>query len=472
MPPKLVIEGVRTGSPLYRAVAARFDGRLKQFHGKAQQQYAISSNDIGKLRWEWGDARASYVNIQGQEILHLEVDQRILAELQQEEFIPWDWIIVNFKVLECPYTTSFSATLVVPTLAPPLGVSSYSGTDGAGFKPMSFPDSGNSEFTQLDPLTVSGDFTAASLKADLRVVDPKSAVVIDVSASMATSCVNQAYRFPITYTIDFPANAPTSVAGTSISAPTLDTVPWYLRGNITYRHTSDCTLGTVHFYLASMEDNFGSGTLSAKLSQSWTIIGDGPDITLTISAVRSGTTLTITITSSSDAISVNGVWADDSTNPGGNHTANGWWEFVVAGATGSNGWVTGSFSSSVNIEYSNPSQNGPPPLFNEAWSTANSGDQTNYDLHFVPYLEATPDPSVEDSGVYDVVVAGIIGRGDPLWRYSDHTSDTATFKAWELDYPTPVPTAVLTTATLRSGSAKIGTIVADRHFGALTFSTT
>jgi hypothetical protein len=84
-PTKLVIENVRPGTPLYHAVAERYGGRLKQFHGKCQQDYSLSPNPLVKRRVRLGDeAIATYVNIQGQETLHLLVSPPVLEQLKKK----------------------------------------------------------------------------------------------------------------------------------------------------------------------------------------------------------------------------------------------------------------------------------------------------------------------------------------------------------------------------------------------------
>jgi hypothetical protein len=83
-----------------------------------------------------------------------------------------------------------------------------------------------------------------------------------------------------------------------------------------------------------------------------------------------------------------------------------------------------------------------------------------------------------------MVVAGLVGKGDPDWVYSTHTSDFA-FNAWELRavYPDPVPTAVINdTATISTttdpdstlidhyGLPYLGRLNINRKFGSIGFT--
>jgi hypothetical protein len=94
-PTKLVIRGVQTGTPLYQAVASAFGGRLKQFHGKAQQDYSLGINQVYRRHIEWLDGRATYTNLQGQEILELEVDHHFLEQLEKQAEDYWDFALIE-----------------------------------------------------------------------------------------------------------------------------------------------------------------------------------------------------------------------------------------------------------------------------------------------------------------------------------------------------------------------------------------
>jgi hypothetical protein len=99
-PAKLVIRGVPPDAPLYRAVAITFAGRLKSFHAKAQQGYAISDNQQYQVSWSWGDARATYTNQFGNETLVLEVSQSVLEQLSETlttRRLP-SWALARFEL--------------------------------------------------------------------------------------------------------------------------------------------------------------------------------------------------------------------------------------------------------------------------------------------------------------------------------------------------------------------------------------
>ena len=99
-PTKLVIKNVPPETPLYRAVANIFAGRLKAFHAKAQQQYALSNNQQHRVMWSWGDARATYLNQFGIETLTLEVSQETLEAIFREQLKrdKWYWARVDFTL--------------------------------------------------------------------------------------------------------------------------------------------------------------------------------------------------------------------------------------------------------------------------------------------------------------------------------------------------------------------------------------
>lgn len=126
-PTKLVIAGIDTGTPLYRAVAERFGGQLKAFHGRMQQNYSLSINEQMKVRQSVPGARMSYQNNQGQETLHLEVDHKVLKKIEEKippVLVPWDWAVIDFetKLATHSYTdgnvyapeTKFYAKMVAP----------------------------------------------------------------------------------------------------------------------------------------------------------------------------------------------------------------------------------------------------------------------------------------------------------------------------------------------------------------------
>lgn len=494
VPAVLRIKDVRPGTELYTAIAKEYGGRLKQFHAKAQQSHALSVNPISRVRQQFGDeAQATYTNIHGNETVELEVSRSKLGKMQVKPRSPWDWAIINFKVINPPSDATFAAFMIAPLLqhiTPDLvtakGVTFYPGGDnGLGDKPISFPNP--DRFTSLAPLIVDSGYTAGSLAVDMKVVGPESQVVIDVYGKIegARMCLAGPRRLPLTYEIVFPLTCPPT--GFS-PPPTLDTVGWILRGNVQFR-LPDCSDVTINFYLGSLSSNFGSGTHSATLSQTWTIdIDESTSTVVTMTAVRSGALLTVTVGADSDLLTVDGDWDPSSNNVGpdeaaAGETAAGWWDFTVSGTEGG-AWVADSFSSSMEITYSNPTQSGSSPGTQfESWTPVDG--RISYNIRFIGYLERTAPPAPSDAEVIecDVIVAGIVGKGDPDWIYSTHTSDFD-FNAWEMRalYPQPIPTAIInrtlkisTTALPDApmfdhyGLPKLGTLIADRKYGALTW---
>ena len=197
-PTKLVIRGVETGTPLYRSVAQKFDGRLKQFHGKQQQMYSLSNNPIARGHIDWGDARATYTNIAGQEILELEVDARLLAELQRTAEDYWLWALIEIVVpnISTSDTTRARAKAYRRIPGPAERTQKFGGfayDDGEVYAPESrtYWSDGMNPFVMsyppqdVEPIEVvaetAGCTQTISLQLDLRPI-PKTTVVVDLYA--------------------------------------------------------------------------------------------------------------------------------------------------------------------------------------------------------------------------------------------------------------------------------------------------
>jgi hypothetical protein len=492
-PTKLVIEGVPTGTPLFRVVAAHFAGQLKQFHSKAQQAYALSTTNQMRRHIEMTGAQATYLNQYGQETLTLQVDRSVLEELKQHAGEPWDWAIINFKVLDPPSDAIFAAYQIAPllqTLTPDLtearGVSYYPGGDnGLGDKPMSFPNP--THFTALAPLSVDAGYTAGSLCVDLKTAHSEGEVLIDVYGKItgARMCFNQVKRLPLTYTMTYPTSPPPS----SSAAPPV-TAGWHLRGNLLFR-LPDCSTVQVYFYLGTLNSVWAARTDFATLSTTSRIdITEDTFTDVTFTATPTASLITVTVTASNDLVTIFGDWNpvfnDVSFEQSANgRTADGWWNYTVVGADGVGGWTTGVFTASETIAYSNPGQSGSPPATDgESWTPLDG--QLSYNIYFVGSLEHTAAPTLDDAETItcDMVVAGLVGKGEPDWVYSTHTSDFA-FNAWELRavYPDPVPTAVINdTATISTttdpdstlidhyGLPYLGRLNINRKFGSIGFT--
>lgn len=78
-----------------------FAGQLKQFHGRCQQDYALSGNAFMGRRAQFGtEAHASYVNLNGQETLHLWVRPEIVEEVEKQivrRRLP-NWALARFDI--------------------------------------------------------------------------------------------------------------------------------------------------------------------------------------------------------------------------------------------------------------------------------------------------------------------------------------------------------------------------------------
>jgi hypothetical protein len=493
-PPKVRIKGVEEHSDLAQRIIGDHAGRIGQFHMAQAHNYSLAPQQIYRGYKVYPEMRLRYTNIAGQEIIDIEINPKIIEQIKLEPWIPWDWTIVNFKVIDPPGAASFAAFLRVPLLSGtiydgslPKGVTAGS----KGEKPISFPDPANPEFTEVAGVAVDDGYTAASLRNDLRVVGPESGVIVDVYGKIegARMCLLQPMRFPITFTIDFPANEPQP--DPSFGTPVLDTVLWNLFGNITVRRP-DCTTVGLDLYIASNNNNFGGPNIPARLTDSRTVASAEGDTVVTLTGVRVGTVLTVTIDADTDLLTFVGEWNSFSGRDGGDNpprTQLGWWMYTISGEEGVNSWNIGSFDADIDIAISNPAQSGPPAVLEaSSWDYGATVPrvQLNYHRWFTAYIEETPEPGESDAEVLtcDMVVAGIIGRGDPAWIYSEHSNDQS-FDAWELEgvYPEPVPTGILANTTISTaftpedtsvtnhfGLPYLGTIVADRRWGALTFN--
>jgi hypothetical protein len=449
-PTKLVVEGVETGSPLYRVIAVAFTGQLKQFHAGAQRQYALSNLDQMRCHTEWDGARATYVNQRGQETLTLQVDAS-LVERFKKITDAWDWAIINFKINDPPSAARMAAFMTVPLLQQlsadlsiARGVTVADGPSGAGNKPISFPNTDH--FTSLGSVVVDSGYTASSLSVDLRVAAPEAEVVIDVYGRVegARACFNQEKRLPLTYTLSYPTNAPTA------GAP----VGWRVRGNLFFR-LPDCSIVQVYFYLGTINTVWSGSTDFATLSTTKTIdITEDLSTEVTFSAVHAGASITITVEANNDLVTIFGDWNPDvhdvsfgASSIG--HTADGWFDYTIVGFNGSNGWFTSTFDAAVTIAYSTPAQSGEPPANDGGqWTPVGSDNQLSYNLYFVGALEPSPGPTADDAEkiVCDMTVSALVGKGEPDWVYSTHSTDYPFF-AWEARglFPDPIRTAVIST---------------------------
>jgi hypothetical protein len=114
-PPKLVIEGIDAGTPLYRAVVERFSGRLEQFVGKCRQDYSLTAIENIKRRFHWPDGKAVYTNIAGQETINLQVVNPQPGEEPNPkiERVP-DYAVVDFVIKDFARPAHMTAAMMTP----------------------------------------------------------------------------------------------------------------------------------------------------------------------------------------------------------------------------------------------------------------------------------------------------------------------------------------------------------------------
>jgi hypothetical protein len=182
-PPKLVIEGVETGTPLYRAVAEHYGGQLKQFHGKAQQDYALSAVDRMRRHAEWTGARATYVNQGGNETLTLRVDAGVLSKVKESIVDWWDYALIELLIPDAisdiigftcyaHMASPIEAVLTDTSTMPFLGVASITTNQSV---PDPILNAANSAPT-IAHLDVIANERAASFTVDLRPMRGGAAV--------------------------------------------------------------------------------------------------------------------------------------------------------------------------------------------------------------------------------------------------------------------------------------------------------
>lgn len=200
-------------------------------------------------------------------------------------------------------------------------------------------------------------------------------------------CIADPPRWPVVYSIDMPSSPPTFWKD---AGDLIDDYAWYLRGDLRSKD-AECNFHLTSFYLGSIPNNFGSGDVPAgfTVTDTFTDPVTSTDATITISAVRAGTTLTVTVDCDSDNVMLRQQYTE---SPGTAYLSGGWWELTIAGSSG--GWTTESFSSSADISLSGPSESGASPQTDETWSTATvpgadppDDTQINYNFYFVPYLD-------------------------------------------------------------------------------------
>jgi hypothetical protein len=210
-PTKLVIEYpaalgetdvIPAGSPLYKAIANRFGGRLQAFHAKAQQSYALSTNNVHKQRSQFDGARATYVNMFGNETLHLWVADHVVKQLKEEIERYRDVLLVTFEYDDMwGVGVTHSAYMVVPqiqqlptTLLPCRGV--------AHEAPVDYADDGTRHpVVQFRPMLESQAYYQTPFVTEAAVGRQRTGLLIDT---------RPVYGLPI-YVVDIYARIGTDV---------------------------------------------------------------------------------------------------------------------------------------------------------------------------------------------------------------------------------------------------------------------
>lgn len=217
MPTKLVIKGVEPGTPLAGAVADHFGGRLKQFHVKQQQNYALSPTAIHRSHIEWKGGRATYVNQGGQEYLTLEVDPQLLKQLVEKKKPKFpDAVLISFEYPSgmwgiYPYHVAYIRGKNYGTSYPyPNTAFDASGAysdDGSKNPVIAFPPTTNTH-ARYEPVTIvenSDGSCRATLLVDTFSI--KSAVTIDIYCQLGldyhlgATCQHVAWDNPVQTTL-------------------------------------------------------------------------------------------------------------------------------------------------------------------------------------------------------------------------------------------------------------------------------
>lgn len=188
-PTKLIVRGVQPDTPEWRMVAERYGGRLQSFHAKAQQEYALSINPSSKIRYKFDDgATAIYTNLQGQEILELIVDNKVVAGFGKLAKDHWDWALIK---IETPNTNH-------PEAVRGAVIKAYRKVPGPGEPELKFggfafdigevwPDDGLTYYSDgMDPFSIS--FAPHD--------EPVETVTVDVGSTQITTLLVDLRRFP------------------------------------------------------------------------------------------------------------------------------------------------------------------------------------------------------------------------------------------------------------------------------------
>lgn len=116
-PTKVTFKGVPPGSKEAHELFELYGPKISWFHRQQAQKYSLSINEVYKAHTKIDNLKMTYTNIQGQEILDIEIIAPIPEPEEPEpEPIPWDWVLVDFEY-ECPkyeYTQTSGEEYVKP----------------------------------------------------------------------------------------------------------------------------------------------------------------------------------------------------------------------------------------------------------------------------------------------------------------------------------------------------------------------
>lgn len=79
-------------------IADSFSGIVKQFYLQQAQKHAAGIVDQSAGRRDTNDYRLRYTNVQGRELVTLEVAAHVVEQLQEQPFIPWDWLLIDMTI--------------------------------------------------------------------------------------------------------------------------------------------------------------------------------------------------------------------------------------------------------------------------------------------------------------------------------------------------------------------------------------
>lgn len=192
-PPKLVVNGSdATSSKLARSLVEPYNALVKAFHGRCQQDYSLSQNPQYKRHIEWEGARATYMNLDGQEIITVQVD---LKEGGEKKPIPkdyWDYALVELVLPDAYQDDGASQLFCVAHISMPsqaIASDAVWPVDGVALNWMDHdePDdvinAATAGLANREVVT-EGPEAIASFTVDLRPMKGLSAVAVDLHPYM------------------------------------------------------------------------------------------------------------------------------------------------------------------------------------------------------------------------------------------------------------------------------------------------